>query len=226
MRARFLATMVAVAVSVGATAHAVPLQFDLKGATDPTLTAHVQFAYNPGLATIAIDIKNTTGLPSTDPRLTGFAFNVPAAVTGVSSFTGPTGWEDLFDVDDINTPMQLGFFDLAGITGNSGFNGGFPNDGIPADSTFHFEFVLSGAGLGSLNETSFLSLLSLPGNGNPVPQYFVARFQRTGANEEGSDVAIPTGDPTTTGDPVPEPGTFLLLGSGLAGLWRARRKRA
>ena len=152
-----------------------------------------------------------------------FAFNVPAGVTGVSSFSGPAGWDDSFDPNDINTPGQFGFFDLAGITGPN-FNGGSPNDGIPVGFTFHFEFFLMGTGLNLLDETSFLSLLSFDPNGNPDEdeQFFIGRFQRTGIEGEDSDVAIPTGPPNT----VPAPAPLLLVGSGLVALWLGRKKRS
>ena len=169
----------------GAPLAAGPLTFDLVGVNDSTLSAHVVFAYDPS-GKIEIDITNTSSGPAPDPRFTAFAFNVPAGVTGVSSFSGPAGWDDSFDPNDINTPGQFGFFDLAGITGPN-FNGGSPNDGIPVGFTFHFEFFLLGTGLNLLDETSFLSLLSFDPNGNPDEdeQFFIGRFQRTGIDGEG-----------------------------------------
>jgi hypothetical protein len=45
------------------------------------------------------------------------------------------------------------------------------------------------------------------------------RFQRVGANGEGSDVGRP-GD-----NPIPEPTTMILLGTGLAGIAAKVRRR-
>jgi len=194
--------------------------FSLFGVDDPNLTAEVVFTYNAAMQKIEIDITNTSALAAgPDPRFTAFAFNIPSNgppnVTGFSSFTGPSGWSGLFSLNDINTPGQFGKFDIAGITGPN-YNGGYPNDGIPRSSTFNFQFVLTGSNLNLLDENGFLNQLSFE---DPPPdeatQPLIGRFQRTGTDGEGSDVAI-----------TPEPGSLLLLASGLAGLgfFRWRRK--
>ena len=223
-------------VAQARTAGAVPMTFDLTGVGFSGLKADVVFGYTPGTGTIAIDISNTSlSSAGPNPRLTGFAFNSPSNVTGFSRFSGPSGWDGSFALDHINTPGQFGKFDIVGRTGKN-FNGGYPNNGIPVGSTFHFEFVLAGSQLNTLNESSFLSLLSYDLLGkhdedkhekveheDEDEQYFIARFQRAGAYGKGSDVAIPDGSPVPV--PVPEPATLFLLGSGLAGLGFIGRKR-
>jgi len=193
--------------------------FDVAGISDPTLMSTVEFSYSPGTGIIDIAIHNTSLVPpNSDPRVTSFAFNVPDNVTGLSAFTGPADWAGWFDRDNMNTPNQLGLFDLAGLTG-ANFNGGSPNDGIPASSTFDFQFVLSGSNLGLLTEASFLGLPSAEeAGGGTAPQYFAVRFQRTGPNGDRSDVGIPTS--------VPEPSTLVSLGVALAGVaWLRRRSK-
>ena len=183
--------------------------FDLFGVNFPDqVAASVNFEYDSGSGQIDLSLTNNSDY---DARLTGFAFNVPDSITGVSNFTGPSGWSVLFDPDNINTPGQFGKFTLGGLTGPN-FNGGDPNDGIPPNSTFYFTFALMGSGLNGLTENSFLELLSDSGK-NDIPQSFIARFQRVGPDGEGSDVAV-----------VPIPTTLLLLSSGLLGLVGMRRR--
>jgi hypothetical protein len=194
--------------------------FSLIGVNDSNLRASVEFDYNydDTTGTIDIDITNISILEP-DPRLTAFAFNTPPSVTGFSSFTGETGWSGYYNPNGINTPGQFGLYDMAGLTGPN-FNGGDANDGIPISSTFSFSFILTGSDLNLLDDDDFLGRLSAnePGGGDQF-QYFIGRFQRTGFDGEGSDVAIP-------GDiPVTEPAIIFLLGIGLAGLGAITRKR-
>jgi hypothetical protein len=184
--------------------------FDLVGFNFPDqILASVDFTYHSNLGKISVSLMNKSAF---DARLTAFAFNVPDNVTGVASFSGPANWSDSFSPNSISTPEKFGNFDLAGLTGPN-FNGGDPNDGIPLNDTFDFEFFLSGIGLAGLTEDSFLGLLSSPGNPNDNPQSFIARFQRVGSDGSGSDVAV-----------VPIPAAAWLLGSGLAGLVALRRR--
>jgi hypothetical protein len=222
MRKLLLASCLVLAVAIAApkTASAAPILLNLQGVSDPTLRAEVVLAYDPLLGQLSLDIMNTSA--NYDPRLTGFAFNLPSAISGIGSFTStPAGWTYTYDRNDVNTPGNFGLYDAAGLTGPN-FNGGSPNLGIPIGSTFSFLFRFTGSGLGSLNELSFVNLLSYdaPGGPNESEQTFIARFQRVGPTGSGSDVAIPRSI-----SQVPEPGTLLLGGLGFLGV-ALRRKTA
>ena len=211
-----LALVFSAALIVGASAvQASPIVFDLVGISFPDfIGAEVTLDYN-GTNKLFVDIKNTS--TAKESYLTAFAFNVSANITGVSSFTGPEGWKKSYDRNDIDTPGNLGFFDVAGLTGNN-FSGGDTHDGIAQGETFHFVFKFSGSNLSSLTTEDFISLFSWPQNSQSDVERFAARFQgikfggeRCGDGE--SDVAV-----------VPIPGAVWLLGSGLVGVLALRRK--
>jgi len=195
-----------------------------------------------GIDTLSFAITNTSSMTA---YLTSFAFNVPVPpannVTGFSSFTATnsagdpvSGWSGLSDFNaitgegDVNVPNNLGYFDMAGITGPNA-SGGDTADGIDLNETYYFTFTLTGDGIGSLETADFL-MLSNPQNSNSILQYIVVRFQGMpegavlpggGIIEvgEGSDVAV-----TTTSTAAPIPAAIFFLGSGLLGLVGLRRK--
>ena len=159
------ALMLALGVAAPRTASADPIELTLQGVSDHTLSANVLLAYNPLLGQLSLNITNTSA--NYDPRLTSFAFNLPTAISGISSFSStPTGWSYVLDRNDINTPGQFGFYDAAGLTGPN-FNGGSPNLGIPIGSTFSFLFTFTGSNLGNLNESSFVNLRSYQSGRRP-----------------------------------------------------------
>jgi hypothetical protein len=228
---RGLVLAVAALIGTATTANAAPMLFTLQGESFSDLSASVLFSYTGLTSTTGrVDIAVTNTSTSGDPRLTGIAFNAPTAVSGVTSF-GSTlaGWHASYDRDHIDTPGQFGFYDTAALTG-SNFNGGSPNAGLARNATATFTFNLRGTGLLGLTETSFLNLLAYdpPGGANEDEQYFIGRFQRVGFLGLFSDVATPTGAPTTPPPThgVPEPTTLMLSGLGLAGLAALRRKKA
>lgn len=222
---RGLALAVATLIGTATTANAAPMLFNLEGENYGELGASVLFTYT-GLSHLTgrVDVQVTNTSTAYDPRLTGFAFNLPGNVWALTSFTSSlSGWTGDYDRNDVDSPGQFGFYDIAGLTG-SNLNGGSPNYGIARTVTANFSFNLLGIGMMGLTESSFLNLLSNdPGRPNEDTQYFIARFQRVGAGGNLSDVATP-GDPPTSS--VPEPTTLMLTGLGLLGLAALRRRSA
>lgn len=216
-------------LSAAGAAHAV--SFGVVGVSSSNTTATVDFSYD-GIDTLTVDIMNTASV-SPDPRVTGFAFNAPTGVAGISGFA-PTGtqgnanWFEIYAPDGVNTPGgNNGMFDFGATTANnapnntnSGINGGSPNFGVAANDTGSFSLTLTGDAtfLAGLTADSFLSLSSSDGN-NAFP--FAVRFQRLDDNGVTSDIAF--GGPTV----VPLPAALPLFLTALAGLsFAARRRRA
>jgi hypothetical protein len=140
--------LVGVALIVSATpANAAPMLFTLAGEADGDLSASVLFSY-AGLtaSTGRVDVAVTNTSSHWDSRLTSVAFNLPGAVTRVSSFTSSlNGWARAYDRDDIDPLGQFGLYDVGALSG-AHFNGGSPNRGIARNATATFAFNLKGAG--------------------------------------------------------------------------------
>lgn len=195
--------------SVAAATSASATVINLQGVNYPDMiSATVNFNYlavdsDEGVVSVAL-----SNASSTQSSLTGFAFNIPSNISALDYFSGLSGWNGVISVNNINTPGQLGYFDIAGISG-SNFNGGKPNEGIWDGDSATFKFYLSGTGMNTLSAESFLGLKSSGAGGTS----FVARFQAIGTFG-GSDTAAP----------VPEPCTVSLLGGGLVLLAATRRR--
>lgn len=211
MNKKLLGFVVILLLSFEVQVWAVP--FAISGTNYPSdISAIVDFSYAYLSATsgeITMSITNTSDVASS---LTGFAFNAPGNVTLNSPYTLlPAGWSGKYSPNGIKTPMQYGFFDIAGITGPN-FNGGKTGPGIKSGNSSIFTLDLVGTAMDTLTNASFLGLFSDLGGKIGDVQYFAGRFQGIGPGG-GSDVAIPINV-----NPVPEPGTMALLSIGLFGI--------
>lgn len=216
-------SLIAAALFVGllaTAASAFAFTFEVAGINDQTLRAQVGVDYNPLTHIANFNILNTT---ATQGKITGFAFNLPqdgigAGILGASVLASSNPSFQLYNLglvlpNSIHAPQLPTFFDMGMGTGNNGLftGGGSPANGILEGQMATFSLLFSGPGVGNWDMAGILAALAQE-QGTP----FALRFQGTGLNGDGSDVATPT----------PIPGAVWLLGSGLLGLLGLKRRRA
>lgn len=190
--------------------------FIVGNTTGSLATATVTCTFNAQTNTFTFTITNTSPF---DARITGIGFDLPPtgndSNTGLDGFSGsvdsqPAGVNFTFSDGDLGNVNQFdsAVLDFGFLTG-SNFSGGDPNEGLPPGipPNNQASFTVSGDAFAGMTEEEICNAI------------FV-RFQRVGADGEGSDVGVP-GEV----EPIPEPATMLLLGTGLAGIAAGIRRR-
>ena len=171
-------------------------------------TATVSCSFDPGTNQFTFTITNTSQF---DARITGIGFDLASGdftnntSSGLNGFAGTSVVGFTFRDTALGNVPQFdnAVLDFGFTTGASAnFNGGTPDDGVAP---------------GGIRTFSVISTIFAGMSEEDICEAIFVRFQRVGANGQGSDVGTPSS--------IPEPASMVLLGSGLAGLAAFFRKR-
>ena len=209
IRSTAVAAMVAVSA---ATAGAQTFSFITSVGTQPANVGTITLTQNGASVNVLVDLLDGYGFLNTGGQHTPFAFNIAGSEAGLAAtFTQPSGGNYAFGTFTLNAAggdnTPYGTYGVA--IDNSAGNG--------SSQAYFGDLAFTITRTGGLLTTDFVA--------NTDGYYFSADLtngQNTGA-QAWADRAGGGG----TGSVVPEPSTYVLLGSGLLGLvgFTSRRRR-
>ena len=208
-----------VLLAIAGTAHANPITRKYQYTEDVGAVSGGLVTYESSGQTLTITIDNTT-TGALSSAITGLVFDIDADINGatVASFQDGTGtaipnWTVQFNADGSITPGNT-TVDIYFARGN--IKEGIYNALNPQNTTKLVPDVAVLI-LTITDPASYGGLASISSD--------ILRMQRTGLDGLGS-LKLPgtTPDDPEEPDPIPLPGTLLLLGAGLLGLRLTRRR--
>lgn len=200
----------------GMCAAAAPISLSGAG-TYGTFTGSIE--YFGGIQTLVLTLNNTTAVYG--GYITGIALNIPGdsvASIGLASsdpdfiLIGGLGFSNTVNA------APYGDFDFGASLASNWEGSGPPFNGIPVGGSATFTFTMTGLVAG-LTTQSFLDALSV---GPGTPEAIMVRFRGLTDGTVGVSDKVPADPDQPLPNPIPEPGTFGLIGAGLASaaLWR------
>lgn len=174
-------------------------------------------------ATLTVSITNTSPAAN-GGYITAIAFNNPGdKISGVTLSSNLSGFSNVIGGSSYNGGISgppFGNFDIGASTSSSWLGGGSPTGGVAVGQTANLVFSLTGTGLNTLTEQSFL-------NACVDDEFMIVRFR--GFNNGGSD-KVPTDvvnnpPPPPPVSPVPEPTSIAVFAIGFGALFARRHFR-